>query len=83
MHADQFRSALQTRPFQPFSLRTSSGAEYTVKHPELANITASGRTVVVLEGETVIAIETAAISEFKIKPGGSGKGKSKAADGAG
>lgn len=87
MQADQFRSALRTRPFKPFSLRITGGDEYTIKHPELANITESGRTVVVLEGEIVITIDTAAISEFAIQTGGvgksKGKGKSNGAGGAG
>jgi hypothetical protein len=67
MQADQFRSALRTRPFEPFWLQTASGAQYTVAHPELANISNSGRTVVLLQEDVVIAIDTEAITEFALK----------------
>jgi len=36
------RDRLHETPFRPFALRTSSGAEYPVKHPDFALVGFSG-----------------------------------------
>jgi hypothetical protein len=36
------RERLRERPFRPFALRTSSGAEYAVPHPDFAIVGLSG-----------------------------------------
>lgn len=43
--------AHQARPFQAFTLRTGSGREYHVPHPEFLAVTPGGRTVVVTHGK--------------------------------
>jgi len=70
MEADQFRSALRTRPFKAFKLRTSSGETYTVKHPEMVAITPNGRTELLALDEGFAIVDTASITEFVISRAG-------------
>jgi len=73
MEADQFRSALRTRPFKPFAVRTSSGEKYTVTHPEMIGITPSGRTVLLAYDEGYAVIDMASITEFVVAHPGARK----------
>jgi hypothetical protein len=66
MEADQFRSALRTRPFKPFAIRTGSGEKYIVKHPETVGISKSGRTVVLALDEGSAVIDMASITEYVV-----------------
>jgi hypothetical protein len=66
MEADQFRSALRTKPFKPFAVKTASGEQYTVRHPENVAITPSGRTVILAFDEGYAVIDMISISEFVI-----------------
>jgi hypothetical protein len=68
MEADQFRSALRTRPFKPFTVRTGSGAQYTVKHPETVGISTSGRTVVLALDEGSAVLDMASITDYVVTP---------------
>jgi hypothetical protein len=63
MEADQFRNAIGTRPF---TIRTSSGEKYTVRHPETVSISPSGRTVAFVTDEGHAVFDMAAISEFVV-----------------
>jgi hypothetical protein len=68
MQADQFRSALKTRPFRSFTLATSSGEEYTVDHPEMVGITESGRTVVLADDRGSVVLDLDSITEYVVAP---------------
>jgi hypothetical protein len=41
MRPEDFRELLGRRPFQPFRLHLSNGADYEVRHPELALVARS------------------------------------------
>lgn len=46
-NAATLREALAKRPFLPFTVRTVSGREYRIPHPEHALMSPGGRTLVV------------------------------------
>ncbi|MFZ4731848.1 MAG: hypothetical protein ACOYK7_04835 [Pirellulales bacterium] len=48
MTVEQFREALRSRPFRPFTLHLADGRAVTVRHPEWALASPSGRTTVVM-----------------------------------
>jgi len=52
MNLDRIRQRL-TGGFRPFSLRTSNGREYAVRHPELVLVAARTLAVVDADGEIV------------------------------
>jgi hypothetical protein len=66
MEADQFRSALRTRPFKPFTVKTGSGEQYTVRDPETVAISPSGRTIGLALDEGCALLDMASITEFVI-----------------
>jgi hypothetical protein len=70
MEADQFRSALRTRPFKAFKLRTGTGETYSIKHPEMVASTPTGRTVVLALDEGFTIVDMASITEFVISRSG-------------
>jgi hypothetical protein len=45
MTTQAIRDLLATRPFRRFKIRTVSGMEYPVTHPEALSISPGGRTV--------------------------------------
>jgi hypothetical protein len=47
MTSAQWKEAMGTRPFMPFTIRTADGREFEVKHPEMAWATPGGRVVFV------------------------------------
>jgi len=49
MRVEEIRKAHQARPFRPFTLRTSDGREYEVRHPEFLAMSPTGRTLVVAD----------------------------------
>jgi len=53
---EQIRKAYQTKPFQPFTLRTADGTDYVVKHSEFLYITPKGRTIVVADDEGAVSV---------------------------
>jgi hypothetical protein len=66
MEADQFRSALRTKPFKPFTVKTASGEKYTVRHPEIVGISPSGRTVALMFDEGIAVLDMASITEYVV-----------------
>lgn len=46
-NARTIRDALADRPFRPFSVRTVSGREYRIPHPEHALVSPGGRNLIV------------------------------------
>jgi len=73
MEADRFRSALRTRPFKAFTVRTGSGEKYTVRRPEIVGMTPSGRTVLLAMDEGYAVIDMASITGFVITQQGPSK----------
>jgi phosphoribulokinase len=51
MTTDELRRALRNQPFRPFTLRTASGRQYTVSHPEFVALSRGGRTIAVFSTE--------------------------------
>ena len=56
MTIERLRAVHQARPFRPFTLRTGSGREYHVSHPECLAVTPNGRTIVVTYSEESLEI---------------------------
>ena len=48
MTTDKTRKAIRTQPFRPCTLRTVSGQELYVDHPEFVALSKGGRTLAVL-----------------------------------
>jgi hypothetical protein len=63
---DQFRSALRTRPFRPFTILTADSERLPVAHPENVAITPSGRTVIVVDDQGHTVIDMAEITQFVV-----------------
>jgi hypothetical protein len=58
MTIQQWRRALEARPFRPFKVRTADGREYEVKHPEAAWATPGGRVVfIAVDDDGAVAID--------------------------
>ncbi len=65
MDAEQFKNAHKLRPFKPFTIRTASGENYQVAHPEALWQSPGGQTVIVsLGGESVAMIDFGLMTEF-------------------
>jgi len=65
MTTEQFLGVFRRRPFRPFSVRTASGEQHPVEHPEQAMTSASGRTVAIfLPDEVTAIIDVAEITEY-------------------
>ena len=47
MTAEQLRTTLHARPFQPFTIRMADGKQFVVPQPEYCSISPTGRTAVV------------------------------------
>lgn len=70
---DQVLGEIRKQSFRPFRVRTGSGAEYPVDHPEQISISPSGRTVsVCLDNEDRAIVDTSEITEFVASPRGEG-----------
>lgn len=72
MHADTVKEALHMAPFQPFVVRTVSGATYLIDHPDFAMLSRGGRTLHISilggEGERYRLVDTALIE--RLEPAG-------------
>lgn len=51
MPTEQIRTAMNKRPFQPFSLKLADGSKVRVKSPEFMMLFPSGRTLMVATGQ--------------------------------
>jgi hypothetical protein len=75
MNLDQLRQRASGGGFKPFSIRTSDGREYPVRHPEMILI--APRSVGVLDRDglivTVDALRIVAIKDLRPRPNGSSK----------
>lgn len=79
MTTQQWKEAMGTRPFVPFTVRTADGREYRVDHPENAWATPGGRVVFVATSQDsaaaldlllVTALEPVGFSSGRAKPEG-------------
>ena len=62
---EQIRQSLRSQPFEPFVIRLADGRAFVVRHPELAMLTPSGRTVyVAVEGERVERIDALLVTSL-------------------
>jgi hypothetical protein len=66
MTADQFRSALRTTPFRPFTVHTGSGEACKVTHPETVGISPSGQTVVIVQDSGTAILDMESITEYVV-----------------
>jgi hypothetical protein len=75
MNLDQLRQRVSGGGFKPFSIRTSDGREYPVRHPEMILIAPRSIGVVDRDGliVTVDALHIVAIKNLRSKPNGSTK----------
>jgi hypothetical protein len=51
MTIEQFKKRLNTKSFQPFTIRTADGVRVYVPHPEFVALSPGGRTIVAASGE--------------------------------
>jgi len=67
MNLDQIRHRIAGGGFHPFSLRTSDGREYAVRHPEMVLVAPRSVAVVAPDGEivTLDALHIVAIRNLK------------------
>ena len=66
MKVETFRSAIRTRPFQVFTVKTASGETYTVRHPELVAISSTGQSVGLFLDEAFAVLDMESITEFVV-----------------
>jgi hypothetical protein len=80
MTTRQWREAMATRPFLPFTVRTGDGREFSISHPEMAWATPGGRVVFVATSEdSAAAIDLLLVTSLEpvgIKLGGEGTASS-------
>lgn len=76
MNLDQVRHRISGGGFHPFSLRTSDGREYAVRHPEMVLVAPRSVAVVGPDGEivTIDALHIVAIKNLKAKADGTSRG---------
>ena len=55
-NAATIRDALAERPFRPFTVRTVSGREYRVPHPEHALVSPKGRNLIITFDDDAIRV---------------------------
>lgn len=49
MTIEQFKATLHAQPFRPFTIRMADGRTFQVAHPDFVAMSATGRTVIVME----------------------------------
>ena len=75
MNLDATRQRISGGGFHPFSLRTSDGREYAVRHAEMVLVAPRSVAVVGSDGEivTLDALHIVAIRNLKAKPNGASR----------
>ncbi len=75
MNLEQIRRRISGGGFHPFSLRTSDGREYAVRHPEMVLVAPRSVAVVGPDGEVVTldALHIVAIKILKAKANGTSR----------
>ena len=75
MNLDRIRDRVSGGGFTPFSIRTSYGREYPVRHPEMILIAPRSVAIVDRDGEivSVDALHIVAIKNLRAKPNGSSR----------
>lgn len=73
MTTNQWKEAMATRPFRPFTLRSADGRDFHVTHPEMAWATPGGRVVfVATSDDSAAAIDLLLVTW--LEPAGVGAG---------
>ena len=77
MNLDRIRQRISGGGFHPFSLRTTDGREYPVRHPEMVLVAPRSLAVVDREGEivTLDAMHMVAIKNLRARANGTSKRK--------
>jgi hypothetical protein len=72
MNLDRIRQRISGAGFQPFSLRTSDGREYAVRHPEMLMVAPRSLAVVDRDGEivTIDGLHIVAIKNLRSRSNG-------------
>ena len=75
MNLDEIRHRISGGGFHPFSLRTSDGREYAVRHPEMVLVAPRSVAVLGPDGEivTLDALHIVAIRNLKAKANGTSR----------
>ena len=75
MNLDAIRQRISGGGFHPFSLRTSDGREYAVRHPEMVLVAPRSVAVVSPDGEivTLDALHIVVIRNLRAKANGSSR----------
>lgn len=77
MTTEEVRKAIKAQPFRTFVLRTTSGQEFLVEHPEFVALSKGGRTIAVFStSENAFEIVDLLLVE-SIRFGEPGKGRGK------
>lgn len=75
MTTDEIRKAIRNQPFRPFTLRTTSGTQLYIDHPEFVAMSKGGRTLAVFStDENAFEIIDLLLVE-SIQFGGNGHGR--------
>jgi len=69
MTVEQFKNVLHASPFRPFTIHTTDGRVFMVKHRDFVSRSPSGRTVIVHgEDERFSIIDLLLVSELEVHP---------------
>lgn len=69
MTIEEFKTALQREPFQPFTIRMADGRSFAVKHRDFVARSPSGRTVTVYgDDDSSSVLDLLLMTELEYKP---------------
>ena len=76
MDLERIRQRVSGGGFHPFSLRTSDGREYAVRHPEMVLVAPRSLAVVDRDGEivTLDSLHIVAVKNLRVESNGTSKG---------
>jgi hypothetical protein len=70
MTNEQFRAAIRSQPFRPFTIHMDDGRQLKVNHPDFAVQSPSGRTVIVFgSDENYSVLDLLLMSELEVHSG--------------
>ncbi len=79
MTSDQIVGALKSEPFRPFILKTASGQEFRIDHPEIVVLSPGRRTVYVFEKpDGAVIIDLLLVESIRFTDNGRGRSRKSA-----